>query len=81
MSFDARVNQINLLINRLELLSADSILSHRASGIRGSLLEYLEELNNLGFQANTDFIDHLIDQGYLILAKAARQSLLRNRFK
>ena len=38
------IESVKLLISRLEHLSADSRYAHRASGLRGSLWRYLEEM-------------------------------------
>jgi hypothetical protein len=37
------IHLISLLIARLERISADSYCAHRASGIRGALMRFLEE--------------------------------------
>jgi hypothetical protein len=69
-----------LLISRLERLSADSYWAHQASGIRGSLLKTLDEIesgqtinqpaeNNLKLQ----HLDQLVKIGFEILEKAARE--------
>lgn len=67
-----------LVISRLERLSADSAYAHRASGIKGALLRYLDKPQSdvQNTQAdnvidNDKYLAFLIDQGYLILKKAA----------
>lgn len=57
-----------LLISRLERLSADSIWAHRASGVRGSLLRNLQNLDSL---IETQHLEVLIEMGFEILNKAA----------
>jgi hypothetical protein len=68
-----------MVISRLERLSADSFWAHRASGLRGSLLRCLEEIE-LGYDKTPgsipDAVTHLqklIDQGYIILENGARE--------
>ena len=54
-----------MLIARLERLSADSYWAHRASGVRGSLLRWVE--------AGEGDIVVLIERGFEFLEKAARE--------
>ena len=54
-----------ILISRLERLSADSYWAHRASGIRGSLLRWVENGDGEGSE--------LIKKGFEILENAARE--------
>jgi hypothetical protein len=57
-----------VLIARLERLSADSYWAHRASGIRGSLLRWVEDGEGDAGQGGD-----LIKSGFVILEKAARE--------
>jgi hypothetical protein len=68
----------SLLISRLERLSADSHYAHRASGLRGSLLRFLEQVE----RSNQDGVllpipAHQVEEtlalGFDILEKAARE--------
>ena len=77
METENEINQIETLVERLEHLSADSIWSHRASGIRGSLLKYLEEPQNCYKTNSTVNIQFTIEQGYFVLEQAARILLMR----
>jgi hypothetical protein len=67
------------LLVRLERLSADSYWAHRASGLRGSLLKCLEQIDISGDNnqpENDTTWRQLITlnlQGYWILENAARQ--------
>jgi predicted component of type VI protein secretion system len=66
---------IKRLTDRLEHLSADSTYSHRASGLRGSLLRYIERLENderisIDEQAR---LDELVGYGFEILVLAAKE--------
>lgn len=76
---EGRVKEIKLLIGRLERLSVDSVLAHRASGLRGSLLHCLEELEGNCLGKTNDKTDYLIDQGYGILELAAKKYLSNRR--
>ncbi len=66
---------IRRLVDRLEHLSADSIYAHRASGLRGSLLRYLECFeagHSLSIQEQ-DQLDGLVKNGFEILELAAKE--------
>lgn len=63
----ARLRQ---LITRLERLSADSTLAHRAAGLRGSLLQALAELE-AGREPPAD-LPAWVDAGFAILVQAAQ---------
>lgn len=63
------------LADRLEHLSADSTYAHRASGLRGSLLRYIEYLEageQLGVEDQSR-LDELIGYGFEILELAAKE--------
>jgi hypothetical protein len=71
-----------LLIYRLERISADSIWARRASGQRGALLKWVEDFEKKGStkEIDTDAIDlstieNLILTGYVLLENAARERL------
>ncbi len=65
-----RLFKAQLLVDRLERLSADSIWAHRASGVRASLHKALARRNDgQGF----DELDALIEMGFDILQKAAQE--------
>ena len=57
-----------VLIARLERLSADSYWAHRASGVRGSLLRWVEDDQGDAGQGRD-----LINYGFEVLEKAARE--------
>ena len=59
---------IDMLIARLERLSADSYWAHQASGVRGSLLRIIE---NEGLDSSE--VDILVEMGFDFLEKAARE--------
>ncbi len=60
------------LVERLERLSADSTYAHRASGLRGSLLKYLE-LIETGTDVNKAELDQLVENSFSILKAAAEE--------
>lgn len=67
-----------LLISRLERLSADSFYAHQASGLRGSLLRYVEQAEATGHSPTTgNFsqpqIEKMLSLGFQLLEKAARE--------
>jgi hypothetical protein len=59
---------IDMLVARLERLSADSYWAHQASGVRGSLLRIIENERLDSSQA-----DILLEMGFDFLEKAARE--------
>lgn len=72
---DKHIELIKLLIDRLEHLSADSTYAHRASGLRGSLLRYVERIE-AGDLINSDDqtrLDQLVESGFEILILSAKE--------
>ncbi len=72
---DKNIELIKLLIDRLEHLSADSTYAHRASGLRGSLLRYVERIE-AGDLMNSDDqtrLDQLVESGFEILILSAKE--------
>ncbi len=69
------IDSAALLVNRLERLSADSYWAHQASGVRGSLLRFLERYE--GEVPLTDQEIQLLERslalGYCLLNLAARE--------
>jgi hypothetical protein len=66
---------IKRLTDRLEHLSADSSYAHQASGLRGSLLRCIEQLES-GELLNSDDrtrLDDLVGYGFEILELAAKE--------
>ncbi len=73
-----RLEQARMVAQRLARLSADSAYAHISSGYRGSLLRVIDRLESLPDveQAGPEevhLLDFLIDQGFDLLAKAARE--------
>ncbi|MEA3350974.1 MAG: hypothetical protein U9Q82_10160 [Chloroflexota bacterium] len=59
-----------LLVQRLEHLSADSIWAHRASGVRASLHK---ALTRGSADTDPDYTNAIIQRGFEILEKAAQE--------
>lgn len=79
-----QIQQVNLLISRLERISADSIWARRASGIRGALLKWADVIvqaeSKTGdfFEENnqeSERLAYIIDLGYKILEQAAKERI------
>ncbi len=69
------IELIKRLVDRLEHLSVDSIYSHRASGLRGSLLHWVEQLE-LGKPVGREQrkqLDQLVEDAFHILELAAKE--------
>jgi hypothetical protein len=64
-------NLITMLLDRLERISADSVWSHRASGLRGSLLRVRDQLQ-AGNEPDPKSLRELIGAAFHILRKAAK---------
>jgi hypothetical protein len=69
MENEQQIALAQLLVARLERLSADSLWAHRASGLRGSLLRCLEKEEKSG----PELLDFLILRGFEILERAAKE--------
>ncbi len=59
---------IEMLVARLERLSADSYWAHQASGVRGSLLRLIENDS-----LDSSQVTILVEKGFSFLEKAARE--------
>ena len=70
---DLNLKLIKRLADRLEHLSADSTYAHRASGLRGSLLRYMERIEAGGRMDREEQaqLDELMEYGFQILELAA----------
>jgi hypothetical protein len=71
MAVDNKSNillQAQILLDRLERISADSAWAHQASGIRASLARQLS-----GSDPAPQAINELLKRGFNILEKAARE--------
>ncbi len=72
MPSTADIELLRLVLARLERVSVDSYWAHRASGVRGSLLRALERLET-GQPVNPQQLRTVLDQGFAILERAARE--------
>jgi hypothetical protein len=63
-------NLIELLMMRLERISADSYWAHRASGVRGSLIRILDGID-AGLLVSSIDIKQITDLGFYILEQAS----------
>ncbi|HEY5983408.1 MAG TPA: hypothetical protein VIU38_08035 [Anaerolineales bacterium] len=61
---------IQMILARLERISADSPLAHRASGVRGGLLRCMEKQIN-GIALEPGEMDRCLEAALAILNKAA----------
>ena len=61
---------IQMLLARLERISADSFWAHRASGARGSLIKLLEQMEASAFIPPKE-ASELVKMGFSILEQAA----------
>ena len=61
---------ILLLLTRLERISVDSHLAHRASGIRGALTKLLEQVER-GNSTDAAASKNILQMGFQILKEAA----------
>ena len=69
---DFQINSrlIHMLLARLERISADSFWAHRASGARGSLIKWVEQMETGAFIPPKE-ASELVEMGFIILEKAA----------
>jgi len=68
----ATLNLLRLVLARLERITADSHIAHRASGVRGSLLQILDEIED-GKPANGPRLHLSLENGFAILKLAAKK--------
>ena len=66
------IQMLQLVLARLERVSVDSFWAHRASGVRGSLLRALEQME-AGETVSATALRSALDQGFRILERAARE--------
>ncbi len=66
------IHSLQFLLARLERISADSVVAHRASGVRGAMLRALDRSDKADKPSDQD-LKNLIDVGYRLLRKAAEE--------
>lgn len=69
---DELIQTLQFLLTRLERISADSVVAHRASGVRGAMLRAIEQYEK-GIVPTEAELRLLIKHGYSLLQKAARE--------
>ncbi len=62
------------LLSRLERISADSAVAYRASGVRGSMLRMVENIEE-GRPVSSQAVNRLTESAYSLLQKAAREKI------
>lgn len=65
---------LRFLLARLERISADSVVAHHASGVRGAMLRMLDKLED-GESVPGHEARRLIESGYSLLEKAAEEKV------
>ena len=70
---------LQLMLSRLERISVDSRLAHRASGLRGSLLTIIDNIDQRQIVSISETDQRLIDQGFSILERAASERVQGSR--
>ena len=71
---DEPLRTLNLLLSRLERISADSSVAYRASGVRGAMLRLVEKIED-GRPVSSQDVKRLVESAYLLLQKAAREKI------
>jgi hypothetical protein len=71
---DEPVRTLLFLLSRLERISADSVVAHHASGVRGAMLRAVEKLEH-GRPVSGQEVRRLIESGYALLEKAAEEKI------
>jgi hypothetical protein len=71
---DVPLRTLNLLLSRLERISADSSVAYRASGVRGAMLRLVEKIED-GRPVSSQDVKRLVESAYLLLQKAAREKI------
>lgn len=74
MVMNETLRTLQLLLSRLERISADSSVAYRASGVRGAMLRVLEKLE-AGRPISGQDVKRLIESGYALLEKAAEEKI------
>jgi len=65
---------LRLLLARLERISADSVVAHRASGVRGAMFRALDQLEKQE-QVSEYEVMRLVESGYQLLLRAAKEKV------
>ena len=65
---------LRFLLARLERISADSVVAHRASGVRGAMFRALDQLEE-GERISDEEVKRLVESGYILLHRAAKEKV------
>jgi len=65
---------LRFLLARLERISADSVVAHRASGVRGAMFRVLDQLEG-GDDVSNGEVKRLLKSGYALLYRAAKEKI------
>lgn len=76
--YEKLIDQASDLVTRLERISADSIWARRSSGVRGTLLKYIEAYTHPASRqpdnsADRYRLEEYLRFGYWMLEKSARE--------
>jgi hypothetical protein len=76
---------LRFLLARLERISADSVVAHRASGVRGAMFRVLDQLEKqeqacpdaqrADRRVSDEEVKRLIQSGYVFLHRAAKEKV------
>ena len=69
---EEHVRTLRFLLARLERISADSVVAHRASGVRGAMLRVLDQLEKQE-QVQDEEVRRMVASGYILLQRAAKE--------
>ncbi len=61
---------VRMVLARLERVSADSVLAHRASGVRGALIKSTEAAE-MGGRLDPSAVDEILEIAFVILEQEA----------
>lgn len=71
---DESLRTLHFLLLRLERISADSVVAHHASGVRGAMLRVVDTLEKRRRASDAE-VRRLIENGYALLEKAAEEKV------
>ncbi|MBI3167419.1 MAG: hypothetical protein HYZ22_03015 [Chloroflexi bacterium] len=71
---DESLRTLQFLLSRLERISADSVVAHHASGVRGAMLRTVEKLEN-DRPIPSHEVRRLVESGYSLLQRAAEEKV------